>query len=104
MFDADDYFRSGWMPWTFFAFAAASAEADGMPPDAEARRYLACVQAAGIRAGVWRKTPVKGTCYFGCHKDDIEALTAEVARLEDGVNFAKGFGRDRSVKLMEHDP
>lgn len=102
-FDADAYFRGGGMPWTFFAFRSDRVDPDGFPPDADARRYLEAVQAEGIRASVWRATPLPHTCYFACHRDDIERVLELVAALEDGVRFPKSFGTDRSASLMEPD-
>ena len=104
LFDADEYYRSEHCPWTFFAYPTTLAVDDGLPPDIDACRFLAEVQARGIDVAIWINGIAENTTYFACKKDDIERLNALVKELES-TTFGKNFCAERSEALfarLEH--
>ena len=100
LFDADEYWRSGQCPWTFFAYPTAVAEANGLPPDTDACRLLGELQARGIPVAVWIDGIANNTTYFACKKDDITRLNAAVDELESAERFGPGFCAQRSEVLF----
>ncbi len=104
LFDANEYHRSGHCPWTFFAYPTTLAVHQGLPPDDEACRFLAEVQARGIDVAIWVNGIAENTTYFACKKHDIQRLNALVEELENTM-FGKNFCSERSealFALLEH--
>jgi hypothetical protein len=91
LFDADEYHRSGFCPWTFFAYPTSLADENGLPPDKEACRLLACLQARGIDVALWINGIVADTTYFACRKEDLQRLQNAIRELEDSGDIEKGF-------------
>ena len=107
LFDADEYWRSGGCPWTFFAYPTSLAGSRGLPPDDEACRFLAAIQARGIDVAIWVREIAENTTYFACRRDDIQRLQDAVRELEDGEQFAEDFCAKRTEELfalLENDP
>ena len=55
LFDADEHFRAGKCPWTFFAYPTSLSVERYLPPDIEACSLLASLQKKGIRVSIWGK-------------------------------------------------
>ena len=68
-FDADEYFRSGRHPWTFFAFPTAIADELGLPPNPTARRVLALVSQR-LPIALWRHPNEPSVTYFASRSED----------------------------------
>jgi len=100
LFDADEYRRSGFCPWTFFAYPTSIADEYGLPPDHDACNFLACLQERGIDVAIWVNGIAGDTTYFACRKDDIQRLNATLAELEDSGLIEKGFCGKRSERLF----
>jgi hypothetical protein len=100
VFDADAYHRAGHCPWTFFVFPRVLADADGLPPDDDARRLLRVLQQQGIPVGTWTTSPFTGDAYFACPKEAIGRLHAALTALEDAGEFERGFCIKRSEYLL----
>jgi|TARA_B110000495_G_C22583206_1_gene350169 hypothetical protein len=104
LFDADEYHQSAHCPWTFFAYPTTLAVAHGLPPDDDACRLLAEVQARGMDVAIWVNGIAGNTTYFACKKNDIERLNDVVKELES-TTFGKNFCAERSEALfarLEH--
>ena len=99
LFDADAYHQSGHCPWTFFAYPTTLAVTHGLPPDADACRLLAEVQARGIDVAIWANGIADNTTYFACKQDDIQRLTDVVKELERNM-FGRNFCEERSNFLF----
>ena len=80
--DANEYWssREG-CPWTFFAYLREYATTDGMPTDSQACEMLSTLHSRGLRVGPWTNAPMEELAYFGCHKDDIQALSTALEEL-----------------------
>jgi hypothetical protein len=100
LFDADEYRRSGFCPWTFFAYPTSMADERGLPPDDDACKFLGRLQEHGIEVAVWVNSIAEGTTYFACRKDDIERLQNVIQELEDSEEFEKGFCNTRTERLF----
>ena len=99
-FDADAYWKAGNFPWTFFAFPRVFADDAGLPPDDDAKRLLAVLQAQGIPAGTWVNTPIEDTAFFACPKEAIKRLHDALSTLEEQGEFEKGFCANRTEYLF----
>ncbi len=105
LFDADEYQRSGECPWTFFAYPTSLAVDHGFPPDDDACRFLAAIQAHGIEVAVWIYGS-NNTTYFACKRNDIQRLRKAVEELETVDSFGESFCAIRSEELfaqLEHE-
>ncbi len=100
LFDADEYLRSGFCPWTFFAYPTSVADEQGLPPDKDACVFLARVQARGISVAIWVNGIAQDTTYFACRKDDIQKLNDLIQELEDTGDIEKGFCNQRTERLV----
>jgi len=100
LFDADEYRRSEACPWTFFAYPTTLADVHGLPPDQDACRLLAEVQARGIEVAIWVNGIGNNTNYFACKKNDIQRLQEVLKELENANLFGKGFCSKRSEELF----
>jgi hypothetical protein len=101
-FDPEAYWQSGNVPWSFFAFPTCMADEDGLPPDDDARAFLAMLQSAGIHVGVWANTPSQnGLSLFVCPKDDIELFHRVTEHLQFAGASATAFCIQRSQDLIE---
>ncbi len=103
-FDPAAYYKAGHMPWTFFAYPRSLADKDGMPPDNDAKRLLNILRCRGLEVGVWVETPVPGTSYFACPKDEIERLHRTLTALEAEGQFEQGFCSKRTDYLFSVEP
>ena len=74
LFSADEYYRAGCVPWTFFAYPASLASKSGLPPDTKACRLLGAIQDHGIDVALWSNGPAANTTYFACRKEDRPRL------------------------------
>ena len=99
LFDADEYHRSGHCPWTFFAYPTTLAVERGLPPDNDACRLFAEVQARGIPVAIWVNAIAENTTYFACKRDDIERLNDLIIELES-TKFGMNFCAERSEALF----
>jgi len=100
LFDADEYLRSGFCPWTFFAYPTSLAVERGLPPDDEACRLLAGLQQRGIDVSVWVNGIADDTTYFACRKEDVQRLNDVLDELEASRTIEKDFLRRRSDRLF----
>ncbi len=100
LFDADEYRRSGFVPWTFFAYPTSLAVEHGLPPDDDVCKLLAEIQRRGIDASIWVNGIADDTTYFACRKDDIERLRDALEELEDLGEIEMDFLRMRSDRLF----
>jgi hypothetical protein len=69
-FNAEEYYRSGDCPWTFFAYPTILADDRGLPPDDEARELLAHLQNRGLEVAIWVNGIANDTTYFACRMKD----------------------------------
>lgn len=99
LFDAEGYRRSGYFPWTFFAYPTSLAGADGLPPDPMACELLAEVQARGIDVAVWA-CDITDTTYFACKREDVGRLHDVITELESSDEFGSGFCASHSEALF----
>ena len=74
LFDAEEYYRMGNCPWTFFAYPTSLSDDQGLPPDTEACELLSRIQQYGIAVAIWVSQLVEDTTYFACRKDDAQRL------------------------------
>jgi hypothetical protein len=100
LFDADEYHRSGYCPWTFFAYPTSLADKRGLPPDNEACDFLGYLQERGIHVAIWINGISKDTTYFACRKEDIPRLNDAIRELEDSGEIEKGFCNERAERLF----
>lgn len=100
LFNADEYFRSGFCPWTFFAYPTSIADARGLPPDNEACDLLGRLQKRGIKVAVWANGVAEDTTYFACRKEDVQTLQHTIQELEDSGAIEKGFWNNRTERLF----
>ena len=102
-FDADEYFRSGNCPWTFFAYPTNLADEVGFPPDAAARELFVELQKRGLRVGVWVNGIAENTTYFACPKEEIRRLWDTITELEKRGAIEKDFLSKHSDQLFAKD-
>lgn len=100
LFNADEYHRSGFCPWTFFAYPTSIADEHGLPPDHDACNFLACLQERGIDVAIWVNGIAENTTHFACRKDDIQRLNDVIQELEDSGEIEKGFCNLRTERLF----
>jgi hypothetical protein len=100
LFDADEYHRLGFCPWTFFAYPTSLADEKGLPPDNEACGLLARLQERGIDVAIWVNGVAEDTTYFACRKEDIQRLHDAIQELEDSGQIEKGFCNERTERLF----
>lgn len=100
LFDANEYWRSGQCPWTFFAYPTSLAEEHGLPPDDDACRLLATLQDHGVEVAIWSNRATENTTYFACRQEDIQQLNHVLQELESGRVNEDGFLRNRSNRLF----
>lgn len=90
----------GEFPYTFLAFPTTGIDQDGLPTDADAKRYIAAVQSTGTPVGIWLDTPVEGTAYAFVGPADIHRLHEVVEQLESEV-FGRGFASELADRLFQ---
>jgi hypothetical protein len=100
LFNADEYHRSGFCPWTFFAYPTSMADEHGLPPDDDACDFLARLQERGIDVAIWVNGIAEDTTYFACRKDDIQKLHDVIQELEESGEIEKGFCNQRTERLF----
>ncbi|MCU0720515.1 MAG: hypothetical protein MUC83_12475 [Pirellula sp.] len=100
LFDADECFRSGRFPWTFFAYPTALANDRGLPPDDEACKLLAQLQQYGIDVAIWVNGIAHDTTYFACRKEDMYRLNDALHELETRGIIDKDFCLVRTERLF----
>ena len=100
LFDADEYYRSGHCPWTFFAYPTALANDRGLPPDRGACELLAQLQHHGIDVAIWVNGIANDTTYFACRKDDMYRLNDALQELETQGIINKDFCLARTERLF----
>ena len=101
LFDADEYWRSGQCPWTFFAYPSILAADHGLPPDTDACRLLAELQARGIAVAIWIDALANNTTYFACRHEDIHRVTDALEELQRSGSFPENFCSERSEQLFK---
>jgi hypothetical protein len=99
-FDANEYYKSGNCPWTFFAFPRGLADAAGFPPDDDAKRLFLKLQGLNVPVGIWTNSPVEDTVYFACPKEAIGRLNDALRAMEAQGEFEEGFCAKRSEYLF----
>ena len=100
LFDADEYYRSGFCPWTFFAFPTSLAVERGLPPDDEACELLALLQGREIDVAIWVNGIAEDTTYFACRKEDIQRLHDAIQELDASGIIEKDLCSKRSERLF----
>ncbi|MEZ6041102.1 MAG: hypothetical protein R3C20_11385 [Planctomycetaceae bacterium] len=100
LFDADEYHRSGYCPWTFFAYPTNLADEKGLPPDHEACDLLAQLQERRIDVAIWVNGIAEDATYFACRREDIQRLDDAIRELEDSGRIKKGFCNERTERLF----
>ncbi len=106
LFDADDYYANGHMPWSFLAWPSAMADADGLPHDDEALRFLALLQQRGIPLGVWTLPEEVGHPHTWAvvELDQSGHVADLIASLEREGVIPPNYVNDLTERLMNHDP
>lgn len=100
LFDAEEYYRSGICPWTFFAYPTCLADEHGLPPDTKACELLSQVQESGIDVAIWMSEIAENTTYFVCHKADMQRLHSVLNELESSGIIESNFCGNRSELLF----
>ena len=100
LFDADEYYRSGRCPWTFFAYPTTLANDRGLPPDDEACELLAQIQQHEIDVAIWVNGISNDTTYFACRKEDMYRLNDALQELETLGIIEKDFCLARTERLF----
>ncbi|MDG2221628.1 MAG: hypothetical protein P8L85_09620 [Rubripirellula sp.] len=100
LFDAEEYFRLGECPWTFFAYPTSLAGDFGLPVDDDACRLLAEVQGRGIEVAVWRSEIVSNTTFYVCRRESVSDLKQVIQQLEVPGKFGARFCELRSEALF----
>lgn len=100
LFDADDYYRSGMCPWTFFAYPTSLAVERWLPPDNDACELLGHVQNHEIDVAIWVNGIAENTTYFACRKEDIQRVHDLLQKLEDTGMIERDFCIKRSERLF----
>ena len=100
LFDANEYYRSGVCPWTFFAYPTSLAIERGLPPDSDACELLAHLQRREIAVSIWFNGIADDTTYFACRKEDIQKLHGALQELEDSGTIERDFCSKRSERLF----
>lgn len=99
LFDAEEYRRSGNSPWTFFAYPTFLADADNLPPLADACRFLSEIQAREIEVAIW-VFGANGTTYFACKRNDVRRLHHAIKIIELTGSFGPDFFARCSEELF----
>lgn len=99
-FDADEYYRSGVCPWTFFAYPTSMADDRGLPPDDVACSILARIQERRIPVAIWANDMATDTTYLACRQEDMERLRQLLVELEDAGEVGKGYLEESSGRLF----
>lgn len=76
------------------------ADEHGLPPDDDARNFLACVQERGITVAIWVSGIAEDTTYFACRKNDVKRLNDVIKELEDSGEIEKYFCSLRTERLI----
>lgn len=100
LFDADEYWRFGRCPWTFFAYPTSLAVERGLPPDDDACQLLAILQDRSIYVAIWANGVTENTTYFACRKEDIQRLKVVLQELESSGVIENDFLRNQSERLF----
>jgi len=100
LFDADEYYRSGICPWTFFAYPTSLSNAHGLPPDAKACELLSLIQQHGIDVAIWVSGIAENTTYYACRQDDMQRLTDVLNVLASSGRIEMDFCAARSERLF----
>jgi len=87
LFDADAYYASGGMPWSFCAYSNRFADALGHPTDPELLAFLALIQSRGVVFGFWRiPGDAAGDWLVVVPKDEIQrTMTTLLAMRAEGT-------------------
>jgi hypothetical protein len=100
LWNVNDYIRLGSIPWTFFAYPTSIAVEHGLPPDVEACKLLATIQANGIQVAIWVNKTAKDTTYFACPYEARHKLHTLIEDLEFSKAIEKDFCRQHSDRLF----
>ncbi len=100
LFDADEYLRTVYSPWTFFAYPTSLAVENGLPPDEPACQILGEVQSRGIEVAIWINGIGNDTNYFCCKKRDIRHLMNVLAELQTSDRFGENYLSKRCDELF----
>ena len=100
LFDAGLYHRSGFCPWTFFAYPTSLADERGLPRDNEACKLLACLQTREIDVAIWVNGPGEDITYVACRHEDVQRLNEVLNELESSGTIEKNFCGNRSERLF----
>jgi len=101
LFDADEYFRTEYSPWTFFAYPTSLAVEKGLPPDEPACQMLGEIQSRGIEVAIWINGIGNDTNYFCYKKHDIHRLMDALSELEASDRFGENYLSKRCDELFE---
>ena len=86
--------------WTIFAYPACIADAQGLPNDAESRRYFSELRRLGLAVEVWRHPEIPDTVYFGIPFELCERWAQAVRELERQGKFETAFAAKRAEELF----
>ena len=95
--DVDSLYDKGLMPFTFMGFPTCTVNEHGLPSDADAQRYIAAVQSAGVPVGIWLNSPIEGTGFVGVTRENIPRLMAAIPKL---TQFPKDFAIELYDRLF----
>jgi hypothetical protein len=95
-----DALCQGKMPWTIFAYPCSLADAQQLPRDDEAKRFLAELQSLGLRVGVWAHPNIKDTIFFACPYEDRLVVHSAIEELERQGRFPPNFPARRTDHLF----
>ncbi len=106
LFDADDYYRRGYMPWSFLAWPTSISDEDGLPRDMEALRLLSRLQFWGICFGTWRAPDEVGQPHTWAVVPIQESagVLEALAALETEGDIPRGHVDELTERLMNMSP
>jgi hypothetical protein len=89
LWNADAYRLAGDCPWTIFAYPASLADAQRLPRDEDAKRFLAELHGRGLRVGIWVHPGTADTIYFACPYEERERVHNAIEELERQGTFPR---------------
>ncbi|MFG0252574.1 MAG: hypothetical protein ACF8NJ_06855 [Phycisphaerales bacterium JB038] len=103
LFDADAYFRSGRMPWSFLAWPSEIDDSDGLPKDEETLRFLDLLQQSGVPLSTWRLPDEVGVPHTWAvvRSEDSKLIVDALAALEESGAIPADYLNALTNRLME---
>jgi hypothetical protein len=105
LFDADEYYAAGRLPWSITGYDAQFADPDGRPSDPELLAFLALLQANGVRFGIWRADFFRpGHRWVVAPIESMPQVVSVINRLEVSGAIPKGLCSELSRRLTALSP